>query len=195
MTKPTILIVGGAWHTVDYLNVLAKVFENDGYPTRTLGLPSVGSNPPATDFSGDVAAIKKIATELIAEKKDIIAVLHSFGGIAGSEALHGLEKASTGGPGVICLVYIASMVPKKGNGFDDHLQAVGDLTWKPARGAFTQVGRHLHRATDNADIQILGRLNGSPSRFCTWDVLPRSGGESGEALDISAKAAISGVRI
>ena len=139
MEKPTVLIVGGAWHTSDYLAPLAQVFENAGYPVNFLGLPSVGASPPAKDFSGDVAAIRNIAAQLIAQNKDIIAVLHSIGGISGSEALHGLGKASTRGAGVISIVYIASMIPKKGNCFDDHLEAVGDNTWKPARQAFTQV--------------------------------------------------------
>ena len=148
MEKPTILIVGGAWHPRDYLTPLAQVFEDAGYPTRTMGLPSVGASPPAVDFSGDVAAIRNTVTRLIAENKDVIAVLHSLGGIPGSEALHGLGKASTGGAGVISIVYIASMVLKKGNSFDTHLEALGDDTWKPARQAFTQVRSWLRETMD-----------------------------------------------
>ena len=142
MSTATVLIVGGAWHTADYLHPLSKVFEDDGYPTKIIGLPSVGANPPATDFDGDVKAVRDAATQLITEKKDIIAILHSMGGIIGTEALHGLGKASTNGPGVIALVYMASMLPKKGHCFEDHLEACGDLTWKPARAAFTQVCSH-----------------------------------------------------
>jgi alpha-beta hydrolase superfamily lysophospholipase len=137
MAKPTIIIVGGAWHTVDYLFLLAKVFEELGYSTKSIGLPSVGANPPVTDFSGDVAAVRNAAAEIVSENKDLIAVLHSFGGIVGSEALYGLEKKDDQ-VGVIAMVFIASMVPKKGHCFDDHLEAVGDLTWKPARQNFTQ---------------------------------------------------------
>ncbi|MCJ1383502.1 hypothetical protein MMC17_006616 [Xylographa soralifera] len=140
MAKPTILLVGGAWHTADYLGPLLEVFEEDGYSATALGLPSVGVNPPATDFSADVNAIRNQCTRLIAEDKEVIAVLHSFGGIPGTEALHGLGKppGSSAG-GVITLVYIASMVPKAGNSFDMHLQAVGDETWGPARQALTHV--------------------------------------------------------
>ena len=140
MAKPTILLVGGAWHTAEYLDPLLKVFEIADYPTIALGLPSVGANPPATDFSVDVKAIRHQATRLIAEDKEIIAVLHSLGGIPGTEALHGLGKATGGDTGgVVALVYIASMVPKAGNSFDAHLEAVGDETWKPARQAMSHV--------------------------------------------------------
>ena len=140
MEKPTIIIVGGAWHTAEYLSPLAKVFEKDGYPVVSLGLPSSGANPAVKDFSEDVAAVRKLATTLIAEKKDIIAVLHSFGGIIGTEALHELGKQddnATGG--VIALVYIASMVPKAGDNFDLHLKACGDTSWELARKGLSQV--------------------------------------------------------
>ena len=145
MAKPAVLLVGGAWHTADYLGPLSKVFQGEGYPTVTLGLPSVGSSPAAKDFSADVNAVRDRAKRLIAEHEELIVVLHSFGGIVGTEALHGLGKASSadaggeGGGRVIAIVYIASMVPKAGDCFDTHLEAVGDTTWAPAKEAFTQV--------------------------------------------------------
>ena len=140
MAKPTILLVGGAWHTADYFGPLLKVFKEEGYPAVALGLPSVGAHPAATDFSVDINVIRDQVTRLIAEKKEIIAVLHSYGGIPGTEALHGLGKApGSGAGGVIALVYIASMIPKAGNSFEAHLEAVGDSTWKPARQALSQV--------------------------------------------------------
>ena len=146
MGKPTIFLVGGAWHTVDYLKPLADIFENVGYSTVAVGLTSVGANPPATDFSGDVAAVRNAAIQLIAEDKDIIAVLHSLGGIPGSEAMHGLGKPSDSRAGVKALVYIASIIPQKGNCFDSHVEALGDLTWKPARQAFAQASPpYVHR--------------------------------------------------
>ena len=79
MDKPTVLIVGGAWHTTDYLLPLAKTFEDAGYPTKSIGLPSARADPPVAGFSGDVAAVRDAATQLIEAKKDIIAVMHSLG--------------------------------------------------------------------------------------------------------------------
>ena len=126
-------------HTSDFLIPLAQVFGMAGHAAKFLGLPSVGASPPVLDFSDDVAAVRNIAFQLIAQRKDIIAVLHSLGGIPGSEALHGLGKLSTGGAGVISIVYIASMIPEKGKCFDDHVKALGDDTWKPTRRLFTEV--------------------------------------------------------
>ena len=139
MEKPTILIVGGAWHPAAYLNSLSKVFEEADYPTVTLGLPSVDANPPAIDFSLDIKVIHDKAHRLITENKDIIAVFHSMGGIPGTDALHGLGKKSESAGGVIALIYIASMLPRKGFSFETHLDAIGDESWKPARQIMLKV--------------------------------------------------------
>ncbi|MCJ1436719.1 hypothetical protein MMC27_006101 [Xylographa pallens] len=141
MAKPTILLVGGAWHTADYFGPLVKVFEEAGYPTFALGLPSVGANPPATDYSVDVNAIHYHATRLIAEDKEIIAVFHSMGGIPGTDALHGLGKSRAGGAGgALALVYIASMIPTAGHSLETHQKVVGNEAWAPARQALSQGG-------------------------------------------------------
>ena len=54
MSKPTVLLVGGAWHTAEYLGSLLNVFKEAGYPAVALGLPSAGASPAAPDFSVDV---------------------------------------------------------------------------------------------------------------------------------------------
>ena len=140
MTRPAILIVGGAWHTADYLEPLVRVFEQAGYPTVSLGLPSVGEDLAVLDFSIDVETIRTRASQLIAERKEVIVVLHSLAGIPGTEALHGLEKLSAGEKGgVIAMVYIASQLPTPGNSFNTHLEALGNVTWKAAKQALCEV--------------------------------------------------------
>ena len=77
---------------------------------------------------------------MIAEDKEVIAVFHSFAAIPGTEALHGLGKATgKGAGGVIAIFYIASMVPKAGKSFETHVESLGDTTWMPAKQALFQV--------------------------------------------------------
>lgn len=141
MSKPTMLLVGGAWHTHDYLMPLAAVLQAAGHPVVCCSLPSVGANPPKSDFGDDVAAIRSAASRLISEKKRVLAVLHSYGGIVGTEALQGFKNTSTDGAGVIIgLLYIATMLPKKGESFEAHLESVGDFSWKNARRALAVDG-------------------------------------------------------
>lgn len=54
MSKPTILLVGGAWHTANYLSPLVATLEAAGYPTTALGLPSVGPERCDLNFDRDV---------------------------------------------------------------------------------------------------------------------------------------------
>lgn len=144
MPKPTILLVGGAWHTAEYLHPFVEKLEAAGFPSVSLGLPSVGAIPSAPDFGEDVAVIRGTASKLIAEGKDVVAVLHSYGGIAGTEALQGFGNDSTDGSNaVIGLVYMATTLPKKGDSFEAHLESVGDFAWKPAREGLTMVGSSL----------------------------------------------------
>ncbi len=160
MSKPTILLVGGAWHTADYLKPLATVLEAADYPTITLALPSVGASPSKLDFGDDVALVRSTASDLASEGKHIVAVLHSFGGIVGTEALQGLGRTSKEGTGALMgLVYIATMLPKKGDSFEAHLESVGDFAWKPAREALTVVGASvLPTSTLIADVILSYRM-------------------------------------
>ena len=134
------LLVGGAWHTTDYLEPLAAMLETAGYLAVRVSLPSVGANPPKSDFGDDVAVIRSAASELISEKKRVLAILHSYGGVVGTEALQGFKNTSKDGAGVLIgLLYIATMLPKKGDSFEAHLESVGDFAWKHAREALAVV--------------------------------------------------------
>ena len=101
----------------------------------------MGANPPKPDFRDDVALIRSTVSELISKGKRVVAVMHSYGGIAGTEALQGFDDISKKGAGaVLGLMYVATMLPKKGGSFEAHLESVGDFAWKPAREALTVVG-------------------------------------------------------
>ena len=140
MPKPTILLVGGAWHTADYLVPFATMLEAAGYPVVPLGLPSVGAKPPKPGFGDDVALIRSTVTQLVSEGKSVLAILHSYGGIVGTEALQGFTNAPKDGAGALLgLLYIATMLPKNGDSFEAHLESVGDFAWKPTREALTVV--------------------------------------------------------
>ncbi|MCJ1251283.1 hypothetical protein MMC30_008514 [Trapelia coarctata] len=52
--------------------------------------------------------------------------MHSYGGIPGTEALQGLGEAREGAGAVIGLIYIASMLPRKGDSFEAYVEHVGD---------------------------------------------------------------------
>jgi pimeloyl-ACP methyl ester carboxylesterase len=92
MSKPTIVMVPGAWHKPSVYSEVAAALEKHGYPTVSLALPSVGAIPPHKDFNGDVAAIRNCVTELVSDGKEVVLVVHSYGGFPGGEAPKGLGK-------------------------------------------------------------------------------------------------------
>ena len=204
MPKPTILLVGGAWHTADYLVPLATTLEAADHPTVMLSLPSVGASPPKSDFADDVALIRSRVTQLISEGERVLAVLHSYGGIVGTEALQGFTKASNEGTGALLgLLYIATMLPQKGDSFEAHLESVGDFAWKPAREALTVVSlsffqeiivaiRQPERRAYSFSFPVGWGYVFAP-RLCGGHVLQRSGARAIESMDSPVKSTVGRV--
>ena len=111
--KPTIIYIPGAWHTPAAFQTVRTQLESLGYPTAGVYLASVGAEPPLQTWEKDVEAIHAAAKQPVDAGGDVIYVMHSYGGLPGSEAVKGLvkterEKEGKRG-GVLGLVYIASM--------------------------------------------------------------------------------------
>lgn len=179
MSKPTILLVGGAWHTAEYLKPLATTLEAAGYPVVAIGLPSVSADPSKPDFRDDVATIHSTVSTLISKGKMVLAVMHSYGGIAGTEALQEFHDQSRNEAGaVLGLMYIATMLPKKGDSFEAHLESVGDYVWKPAREAMTMVFTpiaQINATVCSKNLHGISQWNdGIAAGFCGRHVLQRS---------------------
>ena len=92
MSKPTIVMVPGAWHKPKIYSGVVASLSKHGYPTVSLDLPSAGAQPPQQDFNGDVAAIRDCLTELVLNNEDVVLVVHSYTGLPGGEAPKGLGK-------------------------------------------------------------------------------------------------------
>lgn len=92
MSRPTVVMVPGAWHQPDIYAGVAAHLSKHGYPTISLPLPSVGPVSPHKDFSGDVTAIRECLEKLVSDDKDVVLVVHSYTGLPGGEAPKGLGK-------------------------------------------------------------------------------------------------------
>lgn len=116
--SPAVVIVPGAWHCPKHyqhlINQLAKV----NYTAIGVTLPSVNSSPPLASWDQDAQAVRQVIMENLDAGKDVIAVAHSFGGIAMSEAVKGLGKEARENRGfkggVPRLVYMCAMALPKG---------------------------------------------------------------------------------
>lgn len=114
--KPTVLLVHGAWHTASCWDVTRAELKKLSYPTEVVQLKSSG-NAVSTHLE-DTAIIRNALEALIvSDAKKVILVMHSYGGIPGTNAVHGLEAAARQDKGeeggiIHCLFVAAFLVPK-----------------------------------------------------------------------------------
>ncbi|OAX83797.1 hypothetical protein ACJ72_01834 [Emergomyces africanus] len=125
LAKPHIALISGAWHSPVHYQELSNFLEKAGYLVSSIRLPSVGSSDPKKEsVNGDAIAIREnLLLPLLDDGKDVVMVMHSYGGCPGSAAAAGLSKTErkTGG-GVIGLIYIAAFLAREG---DSLLSALG----------------------------------------------------------------------
>ena len=119
-SRPTIVIVPGAWHPTAAYEPFVNALDTAGYSALTVKLPSLNSQDPQKEScSADAEAVRQEILPLIEkQEKDIVVLCHSYGGIPGGGAAYGLSKASRvkhgQKGGVVGLVYLcAFVVPEK----------------------------------------------------------------------------------
>jgi pimeloyl-ACP methyl ester carboxylesterase len=115
--KPTIVLIPGAWHTPDAFGDVVKQLEEHGYEAHALHLPTAGKDLACTPRE-DAAFIQETTRALAEEGKDIVLVMHSYGGLPGSDSAKGLlkrdRKAEGKQGGITHLVYIAAFLLAEG---------------------------------------------------------------------------------
>jgi pimeloyl-ACP methyl ester carboxylesterase len=118
MSKPTIVFPPGAWHTPDCFDIVREQLHQRGWETEAVAYPSMGAEPPNKGLAEDAAAVRVVLDELINHGKDIVLVVHSYGGLVGQNAVDGLgvkqRQAAGKRGGIINFVYLAAFVAPKG---------------------------------------------------------------------------------
>jgi alpha-beta hydrolase superfamily lysophospholipase len=115
-SNPTFFFISGAWHTSEYFDEVVGLLAEKGYHSEAMSLPSVGANPPLPDFEKDVEAISKAVTKVINSGKDVILVVHSYGGIPACQAIGAIMDDNEGenGKGKLRrMVWITSFIPQE----------------------------------------------------------------------------------
>ena len=121
MSKPTIVLVPGAWHTPEHYSALLAAFQSRGFPTLSKKLPSVGArNPLDKDTASDAEFIRdNVLLPLLDDGKDVVLLMHSYGGCPGGAAAKGLSKAerlaANKSGGLIGLVFMCAFVANEGD--------------------------------------------------------------------------------
>lgn len=120
-TKPTILIVHGAWHTPSpSYEPLKTQIEKAGYECHLPRLPTVGGDEiKGLTWEADVKVVLDIALPLFEQGKEVVLVAHSYGGVPATIATKGLsveERAKEGKKGGFrqIILIAAFAIPRAG---------------------------------------------------------------------------------
>lgn len=120
-TNPTVVVIPGAWHSPWHYDRILAPFVKANYPVFCSRLPSVGASDPASVVvSTDATFIReKLLLPLIEEGKEVVLVMHSYGGSPGAAAAKGLSKIEVGAEdkagGIIGLIFICAVLANEGD--------------------------------------------------------------------------------
>jgi pimeloyl-ACP methyl ester carboxylesterase len=118
MAKPTIVLVPGAWHSASCYSHLTPLLDTEGYDTLPLTLPSVGADPAVQSLDPDVQHIRSHIQPLVDDGKNVVLVMHSYGGSPGGSAAKGFAKKDREAEGleggIVALVYVCAWMIEEG---------------------------------------------------------------------------------
>ena len=120
-TRPTILLIPGAWFPPSAYNAFLHAVRNAGYQTECASYPSLNpKDPEHADAEADTSfVVKNYLIPLVEiEQKDVVIIMHSYGGIPGSGAATSFGKAARQQQGqkggVVGLVHSSGFVLPEG---------------------------------------------------------------------------------
>lgn len=128
--EPVVLIVSGGWHTPRSYAKLANALESVGFEVHVPPLPSISDErPPTADLESDTALLHSYAEDLISHGREILVLMHSYGGQVGTNALYGLSVSSRSregiSGGVSHLIYMTATAVAEGKSMVDTVRDFG----------------------------------------------------------------------
>jgi len=121
MSLPTIVLIPGAWHVPEHYKPLIDSLKGARYEVISHQLPSVSSQTPREQsVANDASFIEKsLLLPILDAGKDVLLVMHSYGGCPGADAAKGLSKverkAAGKKGGIIGLVFMCAFVAAEGD--------------------------------------------------------------------------------
>ena len=127
---PSIVLIHGAWHTPFVYKKFIEALRKVGIEVHCPLLPtSNGSRPPQASFVDDVAAARTVTQSLVDASKQVLVIMHSYGGAVGSNALQDLSishRARSNLPGgVTQLIYMCAYILPNGGSLTQVVKEAG----------------------------------------------------------------------
>ena len=113
-SKPVVYILHGAWHSPLYFEKVKEQLGALGTTVVCPQQPSTGAAPPGKNLYDDADLVRAELELLIEHGQDIIVVMHSYGGVVGTQAAAGLGKVERSrrglSGGVVRLFYACAFI-------------------------------------------------------------------------------------
>lgn len=141
--KPTLVIIHGGWHVPASYEKLIVALEKSGYEVHCPRLPSTNeSRPPNADLYTDSDLIRGYVSSLVRAGRIVVAIMHSYGGQVGSDALIGLGTESRAAKGLLGgvskLIYMAAFAVSEGIGMIEKVKEFGHMDLVPLAFNFAE---------------------------------------------------------
>jgi hypothetical protein len=156
--KPTIVIIPGSFSPASLYSPIIDQLSNYGYEAVSIDLPSIGrfQKPHPATMNEDAAHIQSVITTIADQGKDVMLVMHSYGGIPGTESTKGLSKverqASGKRGGITRLFYMSAMILPVG-------LSLTDMTGPLPDHVIVKVSHPIHPPSTLDKLTILGSLH------------------------------------
>ncbi|KAI1074646.1 alpha/beta-hydrolase [Whalleya microplaca] len=144
-TKPTLIIIHGGWHIPSSYSKLTSALKSAGYEVHIPRLPSANeTRPPNADLFADTALIRSYVEGLIGAGRTVVAIMHSYGGQVGTNALCNLSLESRSKKeipgGVSRLIYLAAFALPEGGSMVGKTREFGHEHLMPIAFEFAEDG-------------------------------------------------------
>ncbi|KAI4263040.1 MAG: hypothetical protein L6R42_001799 [Xanthoria sp. 1 TBL-2021] len=192
VSKPTLVLVHGGWHTPETYSAFTSSLRSAGFEVHVPRLPSMnGARPPNTDLATDTALVHDYVESLVQAGREVVAILHSYGGQVGTNALYGLQRQDSSPGGVTHLIYMSAFALPEGGSMVGKVKEFGHEHLLPLAFDFAEddsclnrdpktllVGPGAEDAEADAYISSLVRWNGKSMyqevTRCAWREIPTS---------------------
>lgn len=117
--KPAIVLVHGAWHVPEHYSDFVQQLHQAGFEVFCPRLPTCDERKRLkADMFDDAGLVRSLVISLIDDSREVIMLLHSYGGAVGTEAVKGLSRSerTINGlhGGVIRLIYMCGFMLQVG---------------------------------------------------------------------------------
>ncbi|TGO08135.1 hypothetical protein BTUL_0224g00080 [Botrytis tulipae] len=89
--KPTLVFVPGAWHRAEIWEKVTSLLKDQHYKCIPIELPSTAGDA-TIGFGDDITAVRNTILSETKQGRDVILVVHSYGGAVGQSAVKGLTR-------------------------------------------------------------------------------------------------------